>query len=170
MSDLDKTWRDKNISQSTKMRLYRALILPIVLYGCETWTLGQVEEKKLLVFEMAALRKIAGVRRIDKIRNDDIRARLNCIKTIVQVVYQRQHRWLGHVLRFDRKRIATTVLQGKVEGVRRRGKPRATWTSEVERRENLSLHQAGVIAQDRAKWKELEEIVGAHVRPTRLKR
>ena len=124
----------------------------------------------MLVFEMAALRKILGVRRIDKIRNEDIRARMYCTKTIVQVVYQRQHRWLGHVLRLDRKRIALTVLQGKVEGVRRRGKPRATWISEVERREDLSLHRASVIAQDRAKWKELEEIVGAHVRPTRFKR
>jgi hypothetical protein len=124
----------------------------------------------LLVFEMAALRKIMGVRLIDKIRNEDIRTRMHCTKTIVQVVYQRQHRWLGHVLRFDRKRIALNVLQGKVEGVRRRGKPSATWFSKIERRENLTLHQASVIAQERAKWKELEEIVGTHIRPTRCKR
>ena len=72
-----------HISQSTKMRLYRALILPIALYGCETWTLSQAEEKNLLVFEMAALKKIIRVRLIDKIRNEDIRTRMHCTRTIV---------------------------------------------------------------------------------------
>ena len=113
------------------------------MYGCETWTLRQAEEKKLLVFEMAALRRILGVRRIEKIRNEEIRARTACVKTIVQVVYQRQHRWLGHTLRLDRERIAITALQGKVEGARRQGRPRVvvrTWLSEVEGRENLTLH------------------------------
>ena len=92
MSDLDKIWKDKNICMNTKLRLYKALIMPIAMYGCETWTLRQAEEKKLLVFEMAALRRILGVRRIEKIRNEEIRTRTGCVKTIVQVVYQRQHR------------------------------------------------------------------------------
>ena len=86
------------------------------------------------------------------------------VKTIVQVVYQKQHRW---TLRLDSERIVITALLGKVEGVRGQGRPRATWLSEVERRENLTLHQSSLIAQNRARWKELEEIVGAHVRPTR---
>ena len=70
-------------------------------------------------------------------------------------------------LRAMSDRIAITALQGKVEGVRRQSRPRATWMSEIEGRENLTLLQSSLIAQNRARWKELEEIVGADVRPTR---
>ena len=66
------------------MRLYRALIQPIALYGCETWTLTATIEKKLLTFEMAALRTILGVRKLDKIRNDEIRKIVGCANTILQ--------------------------------------------------------------------------------------
>ncbi len=65
------------------MRLYRSLILPITLYGCEAWRLRSAEDKKLL-FEMAALRKILGVCIIDKMRNDDIRKALNQTEMIMQ--------------------------------------------------------------------------------------
>ncbi len=73
------------------MRVYRSLILPIALYGCEAWTLRSAEKKQLLVFEMAALRKILGVRIIDKMRNDDIRKALNQAEMIMQKVHERQH-------------------------------------------------------------------------------
>jgi len=53
IGDLQKTWKGQGISMHTKMRLYRALIQPIALYGCETWTLRKAEERKLLVFEMS---------------------------------------------------------------------------------------------------------------------
>ncbi len=112
---------------------------------------------------MAALRKILGVTRLDKIRNEEIRRRTGCHRTIVQVVCERQHRWLGHVLRMHDERIARTVLQGKVEGTRRRGKPRATWMGTVKDCSGMSLHQASIEAQDRARWRELGYTIGAHV-------
>ena len=92
------------------------------------------------------------------------------VKTVVQIVYERQHKWLGHVLRMNNNRIARNTLQGKVEGSRRRGKPRTTWTRACEERSGLSLHQASQLAQDRTRWHEFGQIVGAHVRPSRNKR
>ena len=173
MGDLHKTWKDKGVSIHTKVRLYRALIQPIALYGCETWTLKQAEESKLHTFEMSALRKILGVSKLDKIRNVDIRTRTGCTRSIVQIVYERQHKWLGHVLRMDSERIAPTVLQGRVDGKRRQGKPRETWFSEVTKRyggaDEMPLKKAIRLAQDRSRWREFEHIVGAHVRPTRLR-
>ncbi len=68
----------------------------MALYGCEAWTLRSAEEKQLLVFEMAALRKILGVRIIDEMRNDDIRTALNQTEAIMKNL---QHQWLGRVLR-----------------------------------------------------------------------
>jgi len=111
------------------MRLYKALILPIALYSCETWTLKQEEENKLLVFEKAAFQKILRVRLLDKIRNVNIRSRvgLDPSDTILRTVFERQHTWLGHVLRTDNSRIARTFLQGRAEVTRKRDKPRTKW-------------------------------------------
>jgi hypothetical protein len=169
MADLKATLKEQGVIIKTKMRLYKSLIQPIALYGCESWTLRQAEENKLNAFEMSALRKILGVKRLDKIRNEYIRARTNCTKTIVELVYEMQHKWLGHVLRMNRARIAPTVLQGKVNGKRRVGKPRTTWLKAVEERTGSSLFSSCELAKDRDVWRVCVQGVGAHVRPTRLK-
>ncbi len=72
------------------------------------------EENQLLVFEMAALRKILGVRIIDKMRNDDSRKALNQTEAIKK---NGQHQWFGHVLRMDKNRIASITVHGRVEYV-----------------------------------------------------
>ena len=72
-------------------------------YGCETWTLRTKEEAMLNVFEMAALRKIAGVKLVDRIRNEIIREKLGQTRTIVHIIHERQTRWLGHILRMKDK-------------------------------------------------------------------
>ncbi len=88
MSDLNNIWKNKNIKNETKMRLYRSLILP-----CMVAKHGHLsaEEKQLLVFEMAALRKILEVRIIDKMRNNDVRKALNqtekCTRQTTPVVW-----------------------------------------------------------------------------------
>lgn len=81
----------------------------------------------LEVFEMAALCKIAGVNLVDRIRNDDIRAELGQKRKISDEVHERQTRWLGHVLRMDNERILKMVLEGRMEGTRRAGRPRINW-------------------------------------------
>ena len=159
MNELKTIWSDKKISKP-KMRLYRSLILPIAMYGCETWTLRAKEESMLNVFEMAALRKIAGVEIMDKIRNEDISNRLNQQRTIVHVVHERQTQWLGHVLRMDGKRIPKIILEGRVEGVRRQGRPRTSWTNSVIERTGLNWKKARELAEDRQEWKSLCRRVG----------
>ncbi len=104
-------------------------MLQISSYGCEAWTLA--EEKQLLVFEMAALRTILGVRIIDKMRNDDIRKALNQTEAIMKNVHDRQHQWLGHVLRMDKNRMANITVHGRVEGTTKRGHPRIISAGEI---------------------------------------
>ncbi len=88
---------------------------------------------------MTALRKI-GVRKLDKIRNEVIRERTGCTSKILPISHERQHRWLGHVLRMD-KRIARTVLHGKIDGKRKQGRPKATWADTVEERSQHTLRR-----------------------------
>ena len=66
-------WRSKDIGLMTKTRLYKALVLSVLLYNAETWTMTKEIGRKLLVFEMAVLRRIAGISRWDRRRNVDIR-------------------------------------------------------------------------------------------------
>ena len=82
VQNLQKIWTAKDIRCTTKLELYKVLILSILMYGSETWTLRKEDENRLLVFEMICLRKILGVTRLDKIRNTIIRETLGLEDTI----------------------------------------------------------------------------------------
>ena len=78
---------------------------------------------------MVAFRKILGLKLLDKVHNDNIRSRvgLDPSDSKLRTVFARQHTWRGNVLKMDKSRITRTVLLGKAEGTRKRGKPRTTW-------------------------------------------
>ena len=79
-------WSNRDILLKLKLRLYRALILPIATYASETWALTVSDEKKLLVFEMQCLRSIPGVSRFNRIRNEEIRRITGSEKTTLKVI------------------------------------------------------------------------------------
>ena len=165
MSSLSSIFKNRKIASKTKIRLYKSLIQPIALYGCETWTLRQTEEKKLLVFEMTALRLLLGVTKLDKLRNENIREQLSMNETILQVVQHRQNQWLGHVLRMKDDRIAKNTLVGRTEGTRRVGKPRTSWLTSVLARTGMRLGDVIRKAEKRCDWSLLNFQAGAYVRP-----
>jgi hypothetical protein len=96
------------ISKSLKIKIYRTVILPVVLYGCETWSLTLREEHRLRVFENRVLRKIFGPKREEdgswgKLHNDELYS-LYSSPNIVRVIKSRRMRWAGHVARMDEGR------------------------------------------------------------------
>ena len=88
---------NQDISRSLKVRIYKALILPIAIYGAESWTLRQADTRQLESFEMRCLRIILGVHLMDLVKNEEIRQRLNIPNTICEEVSKRRMKWLGHV-------------------------------------------------------------------------
>jgi len=92
------------LSKNLKIKIYRTIILPVVLYGCETWSLTLREERKLRVFENMVLRRIFGPRR-DEVTGEWRRSHneeLNDFYSspnIVRVIKSRRLRWAGHVAR-----------------------------------------------------------------------
>jgi hypothetical protein len=96
---------DKNL----KIKIYRTIILPIVLYGCDTWSLTLREERKLRMFENKVLRRIFGPRRDEitgewrRLHNEELNV-LYSSPNIVRVIKLRRMRWAGHVARMGEER------------------------------------------------------------------
>ena len=108
------------LSKNLKIEIYRTIILPVVLYGRETWSLTLREERKLRVFEDMVLRRIFGHRRDEvmgewrRLHNEELND-LYCSPNIVRVIKSRRMRWAGHVACMVEERGAYRVLVGKPE-------------------------------------------------------
>jgi len=98
------------LSRKLKIIIYRTIILPVVLYGCEAWTLTLRDERKLRVFENMVLRRIFGPRRDEvagecrRLHNEKL-SDLYSSPNIVRVIKSRRMRWAGHVARMCEKRV-----------------------------------------------------------------
>jgi len=116
------------LSKNLKIKIYRTIILPVVLYGCEAWSLTLREEWKMRVFKNMVLRRIFGPRRDGvtgewrSLHNEEL-SDLYSSPSIVRVIKSRRMRWAGHVARMVEERGVYRVLVGKPEGRR----PRRRW-------------------------------------------
>jgi acyl-coenzyme A synthetase/AMP-(fatty) acid ligase len=97
------------LSKNLKIKMYRNIILHVVLYGCETWSLTLLEERKLRVFENKVLRRIFGPRRDEvtedwrRLHNEELNV-LYSSPNMVRVIKSRRMRWAGHVARMGEER------------------------------------------------------------------
>ncbi|PSN43615.1 hypothetical protein C0J52_16375 [Blattella germanica] len=119
-----------NVSRNTKIKIYTTILRPIVMYGSECWVLTTREEQWLL--------------------------RLFGQPDIVVKIKQERIRWAGHVQRMSDTRTAKKIFIGKLEGRRRRGRPRKRWIDDVEE----DLRKMGVRcwrrkAEDRDEWRRI---------------
>ena len=116
----------------TRRGCNKTIILPVVLYGCETQSLTFREERRLRVFENRVLRRVFGPKRGEvtgewrKIHKKKL-SYLYSLPNIVRVVKSRRMRWAGHVARMGEGRGVHRVLVGKPEGERPPGRPRRRW-------------------------------------------
>jgi hypothetical protein len=155
------------LSKNLKLRIYRTIILPVVLYGCETWSLTLKEERRLGVSENRVLRRICGPKRDKvteewrKLHNEELNG-LYSLPNIVRVIKSRTMRWAGHVARMGEGRGVYRVLVRKREGKRPLGRPRRRWEDNVA----MDLQEVGCgcgdwigLALDRDRWRALVSAV-----------
>ena len=149
-----------------KIKIYRTLILPVVLYGCETWSLILREERRLRVSENRVLRRVFGPKRDEvtgdrrKLHNEEL-GDLYSLPNIVRVVKSRRMRWTGHVARMEGRGVHR-VLVGKAEGKRPLGRPRRRLEDNIKM--DLQEVEGGCedwmeLAQDRDRWRALVSTV-----------
>jgi hypothetical protein len=153
-SNLSQIWRNRGISLRTKLRLLDCLVVPIALYGCETWSVNKADLRKLQAFGMKCLRKILNITWHDHITNHEVSIRTSRAEGyIVDIVQKRQHAWLGHVLRMHGSRLPKTSLQAHAHKTRYRGRPRQSWLDTALAGSNLDLKDAIRMANNREEWR-----------------
>jgi hypothetical protein len=149
-----------------RVKIYRNVILSVVLYGCETWSLALREEHRLRDFENKVLRRIFGPKRDEdgswrKLHNDELHD-LYSSPNIVRVIKSRRMRWAGHVARMREGRGVYRVLVGRSEVKRPLGRPRRRWEDNIK----MDLREIGIdganlirLAQDRVRWRAFVKTV-----------
>ena len=157
----------KLLSRSTKIRIYKTVVRPILMYGCEAWTLTLKEEDRLLVAERKILRKIFGpIQRSDgswRVRKNAEIEELLAAPNIVGETKSHRLRWLGHLERMGGNRAVKRAYEGSVTGRRPVGRPRYRWRDMVtaDLRE-LQAEDWQSTAQNRDKWHVLVSVAKTH--------
>ena len=122
---MKKVYESREISREAKVAVFKAVAVPTLTYGCESWVLREREKSRLQAAEMRVLRKIAGVSRLDHIRNEMVRERLR-VEPVLKKVERMRECWKEKVER-RKESVVKKVLTGEGIGKRPRGRPRKRW-------------------------------------------
>ena len=161
---LKKIWNSHSISRRTKVRLYKTLVKPVLMYGCETWKMNKCDENKIDVFQSRCLRRIFKIRWQERITNKEV-LKMAEIENLSEDVRRRRWKFIGHVMRKEPNNDCRTALTWAPEGRRKRGRPRTTWRRTAER----EMEKAGwrnwsevqMAAADRDGWRDCVEALCA---------
>jgi hypothetical protein len=156
-----------SVVKNLKIGIHKTIILSVILYGCETWSLTQREKHRLRVLENKVLKRIFGQKRDDvtggwrKLHNEELRD-LYSSPCIIRIIKARRMRWKWHVARMGEKINAYRLFVGKPGGKRPLGRPRRGWVDNIKM-DLLEIGWGGVdwiaLAQDRDKWRALVNAV-----------
>jgi hypothetical protein len=159
-------WQSHLLSRNLKVKIYKTIIVPVVLYGCETWSLTLREEHRLRVFENRVLRRILGPKRDEvteewrKLHNWEFHNLLS--PDIIRQIRSRRMRWAGHVVYIEEGRNMYRLLVGKPNGKRPLERPRHRWEDGIK----MDLREIGWggvewihLAQDRDRWQAVMIVV-----------
>jgi hypothetical protein len=141
------------LTRNVKIKIYKTIILPVILYGCETWSLTLRKKHRLRVFENRVLRRVFGPTRDEvtggwrKLHNEELHG-LYSSPSIVRVIKARRMRWAGNVARIGEVTGAHNILVGRLEGRRPLGRPRRRWEDNI----TMDLREIGFGDVDWIHW------------------
>ena len=121
MSNLDSILRSRDIILPTKVRLVKAMVFPVVMYGCESWTVKKAERRRIDMFELWCWRRLLRVPWTARRSNQSI-LEINPGIFLEGIMLKLKLQYFGHVMR-RADSLEKTLMLGGIEGRRRRGQP-----------------------------------------------
>ena len=166
-----RVWHERGISIKTKLSVYRAVVLPSLLYGCETWTCYRRHTKKLDQFHLRCLRKVLRVSWKEHVPNQEI-LRSAELTGIEAMLNQAQLRWSGHVTRMDDSRLPKQLFHAELStGKRHKGGQRKRYKDVLKstlKACNIPVDEWQALAQDRPAWRAATRKGTKHFERSRL--
>ena len=120
MTNLDSTLKSRDITLPTKVCLVKAMVFPVVMYGCETWTIKKAEHPRIDAFELWCWRRLLRIPWTARRSNQSILKEINPESSLEGLMLKLKLQYFGHLMRRVDS-LGKTLMLGKIEGGRRRG-------------------------------------------------
>lgn len=130
--NMNRFFNNTRLDLELRMRMVRAYVFSVLLYGCECWTLDPCSEKKLEAFEMYLYRRLLCISWVQKVRSTDVLTRMNKERELLTVKI-RKTQYFGHIMTGPKYEILRLIIEGKIKGKRSIGRRQNSWLKDMRR-------------------------------------